>query len=99
MNLLVGMVAGVLIAAGVSAYGLVIGRRGTSKAHRLAFKAGLAGLLAVPLWFLGLIGLVGQLFWTDITSPSGILFLTASAVLLVAPPCIFLTRVQLGEMK
>jgi hypothetical protein len=86
------MVAGVLVAAGVCAYGVVVGRRGLSKAHRLAFKAGLVGLLAVPLWFLGLIGLLGQLFFAEMTSPSGILFLTASAVLLAASACVALAR-------
>lgn len=95
MNLLVGMFAGAVLVSGVCACGVVIGRQGTSNLHRTAFVSGLSGLVAVPLWFLGLIGLVSQLFWAEVTSPSGILFMATSAVMLFASVCVIQAWVRL----
>ena len=95
MNLLVGMICGVVLAAGVCAFGVAVGRRDTTKLHQIAFKAGLAGLVAVPLWFLGLLGLLSQLFWAEISSAAGIIFVAASAVLLVSSVYVIWTRVRL----
>lgn len=84
MNLLIATAGVVLVAACVCGYGLVLGRRGATKTHHRAFVAGLAGILSVPLWLLGLAGLFSQLFWARLASASGMLFMVASAVLMVA---------------
>ncbi|HEU4813160.1 MAG TPA: hypothetical protein VFS99_02895 [Xanthomonadaceae bacterium] len=60
------------------------GRCGTTKAHHMAFRAGLAGLIAFPIWFLGLIGLALQLLFTDFWSVPGVLFALSSVTILVA---------------
>ncbi len=60
------------------------GRSGTTKPHRMAFSAGLAGLIALPIWFLGLIGLALQLFFTDFWSIPGVLFAISSITIVGA---------------
>lgn len=94
MDFAAGIVAAVLLLDVAFAWAVVAGRRGSTKPHRLAFTAGLVGLVALPLWFFGLIGLVTQHFFAEIASPAGILLVSMTAVLVVAAGCAVLGSIS-----
>lgn len=69
-------------AAAVFAWALAVSRSGCSPHHNRAFYAGIAGLLAIPVWMASVAGLMLQLFWATLTSMAGVFFVVSSGVLL-----------------
>lgn len=84
MDVIIGVGFLLLLADAVFAWGLLAGRSGTIKSHRVAWRAGFAGLVTLPVWFLGVIGSARQFLFMDPWSVSSLLFLATSVVLLVA---------------
>ena|SRR5690606_11426420 len=69
---------------------LVRSRVGQSRMHRLAFYSGLIGLVAVPCWILGFVGILAQFLVGSFASPSGILLISSTiALLLAAGTCVY----------
>lgn len=63
-------------------WALLASRSGRSPAHSRAFYSGAVGLIAIPVWLFGFLGMVVQLAWATFASPAGALFLVGSLSLL-----------------
>lgn len=61
---------------------LLASRPGRRAAHSRAFYSGAVGLIAIPVWLFGFLGMVVQLAWATFASPAGALFLVGSLLLL-----------------
>jgi hypothetical protein len=71
----------ILILCALSAFA---GRRRTNRTHRIAFYAGLLGLLAVPTWLIALREISSQVPYLTIATPSGTLFVLSGVAMLSA---------------
>lgn len=86
---------GVALLETMFAWAVLAGRAGTGRLHRLAFRAGLAGLLALPLTIVGFMGVLVQALFADIISPAGILLMSMAGVLVVALGCVLFALIRL----
>ena len=70
-----------LVTSAINVFALVASRRGTSRAHTLAFISGTVGLASAPVFVIGVGGLAAQFMYPSFQSAYGITFLVAAMTL------------------
>ncbi len=73
-----------LVLAALFIWTLIRSRDGQSSMHRLAFFSGIIGLVALPCWLLGFVGMLAQFMFGSFASPSGILLIVSTVTLVIA---------------
>jgi len=84
MNLLAIAVFCLLSILALCALSAFAGRRRTTRTHRIAFYAGLAGFLAVPAWLIAIRAISLQIPYLRLATPAGALFVVSSIVMFSA---------------
>lgn len=78
MNLLVLALLCLLSIVALCALSAIVGRRRTTRTHRIAFYAGLVGLVSVPAWLFALREISLQVPYLRLATPAGALFVVSA---------------------
>ena len=84
MNLLTVAVFCLLSIVALCALSAFAGRRRTTRTHRIAFYAGLVGLVAVPVWLIAVREIAFQVPYLRLDTPAGTLFVVSAVIMLTA---------------
>jgi hypothetical protein len=69
---------------GLFALSMIASRRGATRSHKVAFYAGLIGLVAVPAWLISFAGVATQIPYITLDGIFGALFIASGAILFCA---------------
>ena len=96
MIILAIALACLLSVVALCAVSAVVGRRRTTRAHRIAFYAGVVGLLAVPTCLIAVVALSLQVPYLRLATPAGVSFAVSAVAMLSAS---FLSLIALLSFK
>jgi hypothetical protein len=96
MNILAIAVACLLSVVAICALSAFVGRQRNTRTHRIAFYAGVVGLLAVPTWLIAAAALSLQIPYLRLATPAGVSFAVSAIAMLSAS---FLSLIALLSFK